>query len=41
MKKKIFSDNVGHNILGFFNVLPNFHFTTVKQIVIISNKHGN
>ena len=32
--------NLGHNILRLFDVLRNFLSPQVKQIVIISNKHG-
>ena len=32
--------NVGHNILRLFDVLRNFLSPQMKQIVIISNKHG-
>ena len=38
--KENFSDNLGHNVLRLFDVLPNFSFITCETNRDISNKHG-
>ena len=34
------SDNHGNNLVGLFDVLPNFLFTTSETNAVISNKQG-